>query len=434
MASAGIRKRVSARTRRVSYQVWWLLDDGSQGATTVASRDEAKQLLDEKRLELRRGTWRGRQRGRLSFSAWATEWWDTWAADDRSPTTLAGAEIRLRLHVRPWFADRPIDKITPADVRRWQAQLARNLGPSTVAHCRSLALRIFQFAMDEGAIDTNPVRKVPPPRRRVDPEQVFGEAKRRALTPEEAGRLLACFPLFWWDHMLTLLGTGLRFGELAGLRRRRVHLERPLPVVEVGPTRYQAGRFGSGFKPRPKSDAGIRPVPLAPLVVEAIRRRLPPGNDPDELVFTGPGGGPGQRGGPSVPRGARTVLSRHNLHRTYQGAVTKLADPALPLRPPGRCCGPCATAGRSTPTSSPPNSPPPAAARSGRPPSRPPWASCTSPVWPQSTITTRTSRRAGGRRCRSPVIACWRRSTCTAPTTSATPMRPGWRTPASRPG
>jgi integrase len=139
-----------------------------------------------------------------------------------------------------------------------------NVGPSTVAHCRSLALRIFQYAMDEGAIDANPVHKVPPLKRRVDPEQVFGESKRRALTPEEAGRLLACFPLFWWDHMLTLLGTGLRFGELAGLRRRRVHLDRPLPVVEVGPTRYQAGRFGSGFKPRPKSDAGIRPVPLAP--------------------------------------------------------------------------------------------------------------------------------------------------------------------------
>ena len=136
--------------------------------------------------------------------------------------------------------------------------------------------------------------------------------------------------------MLTLLGTGLRFGELAGLRRRRVHLDRPLPVLEVGPTRYQAGRFGSGFKPRPKSDAGIRPVPLAPLVVEAIRRQLPPGSDPDDLVFTGPGGGPGRRDGPSVPRGTRTVLSRHNLHRTYQGAVAKLADPSVPLRPTAR--------------------------------------------------------------------------------------------------
>jgi integrase len=327
---------VSWRKRGNRYLVSWRLDDGSQGGKTVDTPDEARDLAAEKRLEMRRGTWRGRQRGRLSFSTWATEWWETWAADERSPTTLASAESWLRLHVRPWFADRPIDKITPADVRRWQAQLARNVGPSTVAHCRSLALRIFQFAMDEGAIDANPVRKVPPPKRRVDPERVFGEVKRRALTPEEAGRLLACFPLFWWDHVLTLLGTGLRFGELAGLRRRRVHLDREMPVVEVGPTRYQAGRFGSGFKPRPKSDAGIRPVPLAPLVVEAIRRQLPPGNDLDDLVFTGPGGGPGQRGGPSVPRGARTVLSRHNLHRTYQGAVAKLADPAVPLRPTAR--------------------------------------------------------------------------------------------------
>jgi hypothetical protein len=61
--------------------------------------------------------------------------------------------------------------------------------------------------------------------------------------------------------MLTLLATGLRFGELAGLRRHRLQLNRPVPVLHVVDTRYQADRFGSGFKPRPKSDAGIRPVP-----------------------------------------------------------------------------------------------------------------------------------------------------------------------------
>jgi hypothetical protein len=37
------------------------------------------------------------------------------------------------------------------------------------------------------------------------------------------------------------------------------------PVVQVVDTRYQAGRFGSGFKPRPKSVAGIREVHLPPL-------------------------------------------------------------------------------------------------------------------------------------------------------------------------
>jgi hypothetical protein len=134
--------------------------------------------------------------------------------------------------------------------------------------------------------------------------------------------------LFWWDHVLALLGTGLRFGEFAGLRRRRVHLERTPPVLQVVDVRYQAGRFGSGFKPRPKSDAGIREVPLAPLVVEAIRSQLPPGADPDALVFAGPGGGN------HVPAGSRTVLSRHGIRRMYQTAVKRADLDHLQLRGP----------------------------------------------------------------------------------------------------
>jgi hypothetical protein len=58
-----------------------------------------------------------------------------------------------------------------------------------------LVLRILRFAVDEGAIEANPVRKVPSPRRRVDPDQVLDLTKRRALTPEEAGRLLSQFPI-----------------------------------------------------------------------------------------------------------------------------------------------------------------------------------------------------------------------------------------------
>jgi integrase len=327
MASVGIRRRTSRRTGLVTYQVWWLLDDGSQGAETVASKDQARALAAQKRLQFTRNSWQGRRRGQLPFSTWADHWWADWAADPhRSPHTLVMADSRLRNHLRPFFGERAVDKIGPAEVRRWQTQLAATTGHATVQQCRSLLLRIFQYAMDEGALDTNPVRKVPVPKRRADPEKVFGQARRRALTPEEAGQLLARFPLFWWDHVLTLLGTGLRFGELAGLRRRRVHLDRSPPVLQVVDIRYQAGRFGNGFKPRPKSDAGIRELPLAPEVVAAIRRQLPPGTDLDALVFTGPGGG-------VVARGSRTVLSRHNFRRTYHSAIAKLADPATLLRP-----------------------------------------------------------------------------------------------------
>jgi fructoselysine-6-P-deglycase FrlB-like protein len=63
--------------------------------------------------------------------------------------------------------------------------------------------------------------------------------------------------------------------------------------------RYGAGRFGSGYKDRPKSDASIRAVPMAEPVAAAIARRLD-GCGRDELVFCGPGGSNG------VPRGVRS--------------------------------------------------------------------------------------------------------------------------------
>jgi integrase len=308
-----------------------------------------------------------------------------------------------------------------------QAHLATSTGQATLMQCRSLVLRILQFAVDEGALEANPVRKVPSPRRRADPEQVLDQAKRRTLTPEEAGRLLARFPLFWWDHVLGLLGTGLRFGELAGLRRRRVHLERRLPVLQVVDTRYQAGRFGSGFKPRPKSDAGIRELPLAPLVVEAIGRQLPPGSDPSSLVFTGPGR-PGETG---VGKGARTVLSRHNFHRTYQAALAKLADPTGGLRPTAaRVLKALRTGGRQTTDQL-----TAALANHGR---------AIRPTTVQVALGELVAAELvadadgdGQQRwvcCPGPATRCWRPWICTALTTFGTPSRPGWKMPASPPG
>ena len=49
---------VSWRKRGNRYLVSWRLDDGSQGGKTVDTLDEARDLAAQKRLEMRRGTWR----------------------------------------------------------------------------------------------------------------------------------------------------------------------------------------------------------------------------------------------------------------------------------------------------------------------------------------------------------------------------------------
>jgi integrase len=323
---------VNWRKRGKRYLVYWRADDGSQGGKTVDTEDQARLLQARMLLELTSGTWTARQRGKLTLAHWDAEWWQVWSAvPGRSPNTLAATESRRRCHVLPQLGRRPVDAITPKVLRQWQNQVAGKVGYETVMACRSIVFRILKFAEDEGAIPANPMRKVPAPDPPVDPDEIFGDARRRAYTPEEAGQLLAYFPRFWWDHVITLLGTGMRFGEFAGLHKRRVLLDRAAPVVQVVDTRYQAGRFGSGFKPRPKSRASVREIPLTRQVVEAIRRQLPPSASPDTLVFAGPGGGN------SVQAGTRTVLSRDNFRRIYHAALAKLGDPAaIDLRPTAR--------------------------------------------------------------------------------------------------
>ena len=53
--------------------------------------------------------------------------------------------------------------------------------------CRSLLNRILQGAEDERLIPANPVGRVPPPKRPVDPEVIFGRVEPRVYTPKLMG-------------------------------------------------------------------------------------------------------------------------------------------------------------------------------------------------------------------------------------------------------
>jgi integrase len=314
------------RNGRLTYRVRYRDPDGRERARVFVKKGDSEQFLTETEARLLSGTWIDPRRSRRRFGSWADEWWQGWAARPwRSPATLQAAESHLRLHVRPYFDARPLGSISVLVVQRWQDALEVRLSCNLVMACRSLLNRILQAAVDEQLIASNPVQRVRPPKRQVDPETVFGRTRRRAYTPEEFGRLLAASLPFYRDHLIVQVGTGLRSGELLGLRARRADLA--LGRLEVVEVRFDAGRFGSGYKARPKSETSIRPVPMAALVVEAVRRRLE-GCPPDGLVFCGPGGSHG------VKRGVRSHLSIGNDRRAYRLAMTRAGLDGLDLHGP----------------------------------------------------------------------------------------------------
>jgi integrase len=319
VASAGIRRSRNGRR----HQVWWRLDDGTQGSRTFDTRAQAREFKHDLLARVAADSWIDPRRGRITFNEWADRWWALWSsAPRRSPKGKETTASHLRCHLRPYFGRRQLGQVSPSIVLRWQHELEGTLGHSGVMACRSILLRIMEAARTERLIITNPVRDVEAPKPRVDPERVFGHQRRRTLTPEEFGRFLAACRPFYRDHFITQVGTGLRSGELLGLRRRRVHPE--LGRIEVIEVRYEAGEFGAGFKHEPKSPTSVRVVPMCEQVHAAVARQLLAGGDPADLVFPGPGGSNGVR------RGARAPLATHNLRRAYKAAVARAgADLAL---------------------------------------------------------------------------------------------------------
>ncbi len=190
-------------------------------------------------------------------------------------------ETFLRLHLVPFFGDRPLVEITPEQVEEFIAvEGERGSAPKSVTNYVGLLGAIFGFALRRGWCDRNPVAMVDKPRVRRDPDIRF-------LSPEELDALIAAVPdgvLGQTDRLLYLTAamTGLRRGELLALRWQDV--DRRAGLVRVR-RNYTRGEFGT-----PKSRRSSRAVPLPERLdreLGAHFNRTPWSGDLD-LVFAHP--------------------------------------------------------------------------------------------------------------------------------------------------
>jgi integrase len=214
-----------------------------------------------------------------------------------SPKTTQLYGLLLRRHLLPTFGDMNIANIRQEDVRAWRAQRLRAgpqqeqpFGPVTVAKAYRLLRAILNTAVRDKRIRENPCQ-IKGADRESSPE-------RPVLSVAEVYRLAdAIEPRY---RALILLATfgNLRWGELAGLRRRNLDLNnRTVRVVE---TVYELDRLVKGM---PKSEASTRKITLPELIMPELRRHLetftPSG--PDAFVFVHAKGGQLRRSNFSKP-------------------------------------------------------------------------------------------------------------------------------------
>jgi integrase len=274
---ASIEKRV--RNGRTTYRVRYRDPAGRQRSRVFTRKADAQRFLNETETAKLKGTWTDPALGRVQFRDWLAEWWAT--TTNLRPSSAARDEDYFRLYVGPRFATMPLASISQRDVRAWVAELTgRGLAPATVVKAYQLLGKVMGAAVDAGMLAQSPCRRVPLPK--VEREEM------RFLTAAEVATLADAIHLRY--RALVLVGAygGLRIGELAGLRRRRVDLLRG--TVEVAEVLTEVR--GELFVGPPKTRAGRRRIGLPGAVTRELARHLGSPGDLDDLVFTAPHGGP----------------------------------------------------------------------------------------------------------------------------------------------
>ena len=203
---------------------------------------------------------------------------DTWCDLKRGlkDNTFQNYTYMYNNYVRDSFGKKKIADIKKSDVKRFYNTLAdeRILSISTINTIHNVLHQVFDLAVDDNFIRTNPTDKM---LKELKQAHNFEIKERKALTADEQ-RLFLSFlkrtPKYnhWYPLFAVMFGTGLRIGELTGLRWCDIDLDEGVVDINHTLVYYSTGK-GKKCKfavNTPKTKKGYRKIPMMDFVKEAF--------------------------------------------------------------------------------------------------------------------------------------------------------------------
>lgn len=281
--------------------------------------------------------------GRTTVGQYLRSWLESAGRRSLKPSTWRTYDVALRLHIDPAIGHITLARLTAEHVDTMLAGLTvrgpkdRAGKPTTVSmdakgqrNVLGFLGRVLDVALDRGHVLRNAARLVEPPR--------VVKAELVTLSPEDARRLIQAvtgdrLEALW----ITAIGTGLRMGELLGLRWEDVDLEDATLTVTYALVRVN----GAYALDEPKTARSRRRLAVPTFVIAALREhrvrqlaeRLAAGEaTADGLVFVSPSGRP--LNGGWVSHRWRAIATAAGVDITFHGLrhanATILRDKGIP--------------------------------------------------------------------------------------------------------
>ena len=193
--------------------------------------------------------------------------------------TFENYKYMYETFVRNQIGSQFIMSLKKSDIKRYYNSLVddRHLKAATIDSIHTVLHQVFEMAVDDDYIRSNPTDNV---LRELKKSHCFKNEKRRALTKPEQELFLDYLKntpeaQYWYPIFAVMVGTGLRVGELTGLRWCDIDLEEG--IIDVNHTlvyydhRTEGSKRGCYFNVNTtKTPAGMRQVPMLEFVKEAF--------------------------------------------------------------------------------------------------------------------------------------------------------------------
>jgi len=239
-------------------------EQGKKRYTTkrgFATRREAESYLADITKSMHQGTYVDPTKETLSD--YLTKWID-YKRDSVRQHTIEIYESAIRLHIAPRLGRTRISELRPVDLRDLYRHLLRDKGLSkrTVSQIHTILHDALDRAVKWELLPRNVTDAVdaPKPERQRFDVWSLEDVRKFLFSPDVTGN-----PFF--VAFLLALTTGMRQGEILGLRWQDLDLDKSVVHVVRTLTRERGEHV---FGP-PKSDSGVRDIPLSSQTVEALK-------------------------------------------------------------------------------------------------------------------------------------------------------------------
>lgn len=256
------------------YEYRWYGKDGKRHAVYSVKLDDLREKEEKIRNDLRDGIRTGERNIILNqiFEMWKN---DKSGLKDSTRTNY----IYMYEHfVKDSLGLYKIQEIKRSDVRRFYNNLidTRNIRINTVENIHTVLHQVLKMAVEDEYIRNNPSDEILAECKRA---HNFHTPKRHALTvPEQTAfvKYLRNTPKYnhWLPLFTVFLGTGCRVSEIVGLRWEDIDYENNYISINHNLVYYPTGekRTSEFAITTPKTEAGIRIIPILPEVKSALEK------------------------------------------------------------------------------------------------------------------------------------------------------------------